>query len=102
MLYLIRVFFCSSIHGELSDEVQPLKIAHLRWLSADLLIFATLDITGSTNSLQVAEINNTKKEILVKDSLKLDMYVIGISVNPGNGNGSTAIERWDPSEIPVG
>ena len=82
---LLNLCFLFSIQGDLSDEVQPLKIGHLQWLGADLLIFATLDITGSTSCLHVAEINNAKKEIFVKDCLEVDMYVISISVNQKTG-----------------
>ena len=84
LFFAIAVIYFS-IETDQPTDVQPLKISHLQWLGSDLLIFTTLDITGSTNCLRVGKINDTTKNISIIKSLELDLYAIGISVNQETG-----------------
>ena len=79
------IVFCFSIVGELVDEQYPLKINHLTWLSDNLVLFTSLDVTGSTDCLHLADINGEKKEICVRSSVEIEMYVIGLAVNSQTG-----------------
>ena len=81
--------------GEIVEEQYPLNINHLTWLSENRTLFTTLDRTGSTDCLHLAEINDAKKELCVKNSAEIEMYVIGIAVN--HQTGSVVLQLKDGS-----
>ncbi len=48
-------------------------------------MFVTLDITGSTNCLHLADLQEENHTIVIKSSLELNGYVLGISVGLDTG-----------------